>query len=142
MKVPNFSIHEYIKWTSKDEEGEYTHTGQIVGLDETKVTFRTKAGVMSIAYDEGDFEKMKAFKLDDPTPAPRLLVTSARTPVIIQNRRRDPNVATKLDRAQELYQTLTDKTRKSVIKTFIEQLGMTPAGASTYQAICKKKYPS
>lgn len=142
MKLPSFSIHEYIKWSAKDEEGEYNHVGQIIALDETKVTFRTKHGVMSIEYTNGEFEKTKAIKLDDPTPGPRIPVTSARAPIVIQTRRRDPNAATKLERAMELYQSLTDKTRKNVIKVLIDQLGMTPAGASTYQAICKKKYPS
>lgn len=140
MKVPNFSIYDYIKWTHADDQGEFSHQGQIVALDEQRATFRTKAGVMSVDYSEGSFEKIKAIKLDDPDPAPRTPITATREPIVIVQRRRELKLDTKLAKAFELYQKLEDKSRKNTIKVFTEQLGMTPAGASTYQAICKKKF--
>lgn len=139
MKIPNFLIHDCIKWTQTDEKGEFVHQGQVVVLDETKVSFRTSIGVMTVDYTVGSFEKIKNWKLEDN--APRILVTATREPTEIVQRRRELKTDTKLAKAQELYQKLEDKSRKAVIKAFIENLGLTPAGASTYQAICKRKFP-
>ena len=44
----------------------------------------------------------------------------------------------KADRAKKLYAELEDKTRKNVIAQFIEQIGLTPAAASTYFYNIKK----
>ena len=44
----------------------------------------------------------------------------------------------KADRAKALYATLEDKTRKNVIAQFVEQIGLTPAAASTYYYNIKK----
>lgn len=140
MKVPNFLIHEFIKWTTKDDQGEFSHQGQIILLDETKVMFHTKLGVMTVDYNDGEFEKIKALKSDELETAPRVPVTPTREPIAIVARRRELKMDTKLAKAYDLYQKLEDKSRKHVIKMFTEQLGMTPAGASTYQAICKKKF--
>ena len=44
----------------------------------------------------------------------------------------------KADRAKKLYAELEDKTRKNVIAQFVEQIGLTPAAASTYYYNIKK----
>lgn len=140
-KVSDLSIWDSIKWTATDTEGEYNHQGNIVGLDERHVTFQTQHGVMSVEFVAGTIEKVKAIKFEGEEHPPRLAVSTTRAPIpIAAKAKRDPKTGTKLDRAFELYQGLTDKSRKNAIKTFTEQLGMTPAGASTYQAICKKKF--
>lgn len=48
-----------------------------------------------------------------------------------------PEHGSKLERAVELYKQATDKSRKAIIELFVKELGMTPAGASTYQNKCK-----
>lgn len=50
-----------------------------------------------------------------------------------------PKSGTKLEQALVIYKNLTDKSRKNVIATFVKELNMTPAGASTYQYTCKKQ---
>lgn len=45
---------------------------------------------------------------------------------------------TKLERAKELYKANAEKSRKEIIELFVKELNMTPAGASTYHAQCKK----
>ncbi len=45
---------------------------------------------------------------------------------------------TKLERARAIYKANADKSRKEIIQLFVTELNMTPAGASTYHAQCKK----
>lgn len=43
-----------------------------------------------------------------------------------------PKAPSKAQLAREIYAAAVDKSRKVVTKMFIDQLGLTPAGASTY----------
>jgi len=45
----------------------------------------------------------------------------------------------KIDRAREIAATVEDPSRKNLIAAFVEQLGMTPAGASTYAQTVRKE---
>ena len=45
---------------------------------------------------------------------------------------------TKLEQARVIYAEMVGASRKAVIERFCAELNMTPAGASTYQALCKK----
>lgn len=49
-----------------------------------------------------------------------------------------PGAGTKMERAIEIYKNMPGATRQQIIDAFVSQLGMTPAGASTYQYNCKK----
>ncbi len=50
---------------------------------------------------------------------------------------RKHRAGTKYEAAVAIYKDASDKTRKDVIQLFVEKLNMTPAGASTYYAMCK-----
>jgi len=50
---------------------------------------------------------------------------------------RKHRAGTKYEAAVSIYKSVSDKTRKDVIQLFVEKLNMTPAGASTYYAMCK-----
>lgn len=48
----------------------------------------------------------------------------------------------KAQQAFDIYVAAEDKSRAAITKVFIEQLGMTAAGASTYMQNCKKRFES
>lgn len=50
-----------------------------------------------------------------------------------------PAAGSKLERAIEIYKSMPGASRQQIIQAFVSQLGMTPAGASTYQNTVKKK---
>lgn len=44
----------------------------------------------------------------------------------------------KKDQAQQIFNSMKDSSRKEIIEAFVAQLSMTPAGAATYYANCKR----
>jgi hypothetical protein len=73
-------------------------------------------------------------------PIPTLQVKQETEEVKVQQ----PNIVshqsgTKLERAHAIYKANADKSRKEIIQLFVTELNMTPAGASTYHAQCKKR---
>lgn len=49
-----------------------------------------------------------------------------------------PKAPSKAEQARQIYLAAEDKSRAAVTKLFVEQLGLTAAGASTYFQNCKK----
>lgn len=48
---------------------------------------------------------------------------------------------TKAERARALFRAMSGAARKTVIQAFIDQIGLSQAGASTYYSNCKKEKP-
>lgn len=48
----------------------------------------------------------------------------------------------KAELARQIYASATDRSRSAITKVFIEKLGLTAAGASTYMQNCKKWFES
>ena len=53
-----------------------------------------------------------------------------------------PKAPSKAEQARQIYAAAEDKSRSAVTKLFIEQLGLTAAGSSTYMQNCKKWFES
>lgn len=49
-----------------------------------------------------------------------------------------PGAGTKMERAIDIYKAMPGASRQQLISAFVDQLGMTPAGASTYAYNVKK----
>jgi len=119
---------DFIKWTSTDEEGAFSHVGRVLEVTDTNVTFETKMCVMTVPLTDGTFESAKAFKIDTPVAQPTAPKQKAKA----------TKTGTKLERAVVIYRQMKDATRKELIEAFVKQLDMTPAGASTYAAQVRK----
>ena len=53
-----------------------------------------------------------------------------------------PKAPSKAEQAREIYANAEDKSRAVITKLFMEQLGLTAAGSSTYMQNCKKWFES
>lgn len=118
-------IGDFIKWTGQDEDGKFSHTGKIVSLNDVWVEFQTPVGLMCVKRTE---------KLE---PAQPVALKSEAKPKV-EAAKREPGTGTKLERAVAIYKAMTEPTRQKLIEAFVAQLGMTPAGASTYAAQVRK----
>jgi hypothetical protein len=118
-------IGDFIKWTGQDEDGKFSHTGKIISLNEVWVEFQTPVGVMCVKRTE---------KL---TAAEPIELKSVAKPKV-EPAKAEPKAGTKLERAIAIYKAMTEPTRSQLINAFVTQLGMTPAGASTYAAQVRK----
>ena len=121
-------IGDFIKWTGQDEDGKFSHTGKIVSLNEVWVEFQTPVGRMCVKRTDGKFETAKPISLE---------VESKAKPTIGATKR-DVKEGSKLERAVAIYKAMAEPTRGKLIEAFVAQLGMTPAGASTYAAQVRK----
>ena len=89
-----------------------------------------------VVWTDGDgIEKLEKLLNREIKPEPKK-VQPAPTPVIEQPKPQQPQNGTKLERAKALFDAT--KSRKEMIAIFVAELNMTPAGASTYHAQCKK----
>ncbi len=119
---------DFIKWTSKDDEGTFSHVGQIISQNETWIEFKTKEGVMCVKRTDGKFEPHAAIELK----------CEQKAKPTIDAVKRDVKAGSKLEQCIEIYKTMRGATRKELIAAFVEKVHMTEAGASTYAAQVKK----
>lgn len=118
-------VGDFIEWTGQDEDGKFSYTGKIISLNEVWVEFQTPVGTMTVKRTE---------KLTPASPI-KLDACTERTK---SKPKAEPGTGTKLERAVAIYKAMTDPTRQKLIEAFVTQLGMTPAGASTYAAQVRK----
>lgn len=120
---------EFIKWTGKDEDGTFSHIGQILSVNDVWVEFQTREGKMCVKRTE---------KLELHAPIDLGKSAEQKAKPTLDQPKRDVKAGSKLDRCIEVYKTMRGATRKELIAAFVEQVGMTEAGASTYAAQVKK----
>lgn len=73
------------------------------------------------------------------TEAPKK-VNETKRPKVTKPKAEKSTAPSKAQQAYDIYAKAVDQSRKAMMKVFIEQLGLTPNGASTYVANCKKKF--
>lgn len=93
----------------------------IMSLESVEPTVDETVGAVS----EGALEKVKK-AVKEKTAKPKVVKPAKE------------KSESKMDKAKVLYAELEDKTRKNVIAQFVEQIGLTPAAASTYYYNIKK----
>lgn len=140
---------DFVKWTSQDKEGEFSHSGQIVSITEKKVKLRTARGVMEFGRNDGTLEPCEPVDLTPPSSfAEGEVAASAQasetTTAKEKKEKRAPRKRstgdgpTKAELALELVKNNPKATRKELIELLKDKLKMTPAGASTYVHNAKK----
>ena len=126
-----------IKWIAEDNQGTFEHIGIILNASPTHITINTQFGEITIPSDDGTITSYDGVVNLKPQP----ISQPTRTPKSTKKQRS----GTKKEKALSLYKNMmsgdgTHPTRKLFIDTLISSLNMTPAGASTYAAMCKKHF--
>ena len=126
-----------IKWVSKDDQGRFEHVGIILNTSPTHITINTQFGEIIIPSDDGTITPYDGIVNLKPQPITQSTTTTKST--------KKQRSGTKKEKALSLYKNMTSgdgthPTRKLFIQTLISSLNMTPAGASTYAAMCKKHF--
>ena len=133
-------IGDFVKWTSTDESGTFSHRGQVIDLTDTIVVLNTTEGRMGVRLEDGKFTKTRKFDLPDVQPVvkPKARKTKSKKTGAAKRPSGQPREGSKLAQAIEIAKSLETVDRKTLIAAFVDQLGMTPAGASTYASNVKK----
>lgn len=142
--------HDFCKWTSYDQDGRFTFVGEVIDIeDEGKLLLNTEFGLIGVHPNDGVTEQVeKPEKWGVPQTKTVHLATSATTISKPTKPRapRAPRVSgkpSKKEMALDIYRKMMDggihPQRKEVIGQLVSRLEMTPAGASTYAAVCKKE---
>lgn len=125
-------LNEYIKW-SPVEDPSIVHVGILTEENDDDIKFLTKCGEMTILKSDGYFQSSDREEFEH---------------VIVPVKEVEVNITeivsktgSKVEKALLIYNTMTSegKVRKDIIKTFMDQLDMSVAGAGTYYQNIKKK---
>lgn len=135
----------YIQFAIKDNDQSVSYVGQLIKRTQQRIEVKTKQGVLGLPVSDIIDLKVvdeQAYSTSPGIEKDNSVVYESRTITNKPTQHREGS--TRLNQALEIYQSLmTDNqhpARQSVIQSFVEQIGMTPAGASTYQQICKKHF--
>lgn len=110
-----------VKWTA--EEG--SHIGVVERYKNGRVSLRTNVGLLEMSDKDGTFKQT--------SEKPEVVVREVEAPAPKQVK-----AGTKLEQAVAIFKANQKATRQELIAAFVKQLGMTPAGASTYANQVKK----
>lgn len=130
----NFKTNTWIKWTSTDEDGTFSHTGQITGSTKTSVTLQTAEGSITIDKSDGTFA-------DARKPKGSKAVTAAATPAPAAapaGLRPVEELSDKMRSCIDLIRSASVTTRKELIQVLVTGLDMSAASASTFYNTAKR----
>jgi len=141
-----FTKGMFVEWKSEDENGTFTHQGEVVDYSTIAVIIQTSPAGSTITIPQNDgtlreVPKPKEWSLALPKKDAEE-PTSIKKPTT-KRVRVSTGGPSKKEQAVEIYKSMMENgnhpSRKDVIARFQSDLDMTPAGASTYQNICKKE---
>lgn len=137
--------NDFIKWTSVDNEGEFEHSGRVESVSANMIYLETDHGLMGIPKTDGNFESIEPFEIKRNDPMSKKNAT-AKTANKSEKKAAAPKKVvakkegvSKADQALEIVRQNPKAARKELIQMFVDQLGMSIAGASTYVYNAKKK---
>lgn len=142
-----FTKNQFIRWTSKDDEGTFSHVGQVISHKNGMIIFAdAMGGEMGVPEDEGKFEVVRKPRtwadkalgtgVDGKPRDPKRVAKNIRK----ARKARKSGEPTKKELALQLYRDLAGKGHgKAVtVQRFQDVLGMSLAGATTYYYNCKR----
>jgi len=124
----------FIEWKAED----FSYKGQVLETNDVETILLTMEGyTIGIPTTDGTISQIPQptnwGQQTPPTPSP---TTTKKTTAV--------KTGTKKQLALDLYESMIENntlpSRKDTINQFVTELDMTPAGASTYAAMCKKKF--
>lgn len=128
----------FVKFTDIDDEGTFTHVGQVTRITKKEIEFDTGIAVLGIPASEmhmlTSIDKPKNWKK-------RVKVADVKTTKTVK-KVKAKKTGTKRDLAFAIYADMiadgSVPARKDVIERLVTELDMTVAGASTYASMVKK----
>ncbi len=124
--MPLFQPNDFIRWSSKDEEGNFSHIGEVISCTEDTVVFYGDGYEFTVPLNDGKFAKARRPK-DWSVDAPRVEIPPSTPPA---KKPRAGKTGSKKERARIIFQNETE--RSAIIARFQSELDMSPAGAATY----------
>jgi hypothetical protein len=134
------NANDWIKWTSEDAEGTFETKGKVISVENGYIRFAGLDGYdYTVPNDDGTFTPIRkpANSKDAFIVLEKLEMTKKST----------SKKGSKKDKAVAIYTKMMDgqpngvhPTRGEVISAFTNKLGMTKAGASTYQNTIRKMF--
>jgi len=133
-------VDDFVRWTGSDEEGEFSHVGQVYYIKNEMVALRTQHGVIHVPAEDGAFkvvDKPKDWNLS-VVKTKRPTTASPNLPKTRKGQKRKKNGPTKIDLIVELLRKDPPSSRKDAIEKIVAAGISTPAGASTFYNTAKK----
>ena len=136
--MEKFKKGQFIRWTSTDNEGKFSHTGQVVSHKSGMITFITgpNAGEMGVPEDDGSFELVRKPRNWKETTAPASISKPKAVRKTVTHTRKTGS--SKLDLVVDLLRNDPPVDRKDAINKIVAAGISTPAGASTFYNSAKK----
>lgn len=145
-----FQKGEFVKWTGTDEQGKFSHVGEVASFIDERLTLIVSPAGSTMTIDLLDMSTKDEFKVVNKPKGWKLVKPEAEKvePVSIKKPttkvvKKSTDGKSKKEFALDIYKGMMENgnhpVRKEVIARFVSELNMTPAGASTYAATCKKE---
>lgn len=115
--------NSFVRWSFED--GSYD--GEVLAVTNSRIILQTDVGIIGVDQNDGEFKQIKR-----PANKPVTKLVKIVEPV------RETVRGSKKELAMAIYNANKDEPKSHVVELFVKQLGMTPAGASTYYYNCKK----
>lgn len=136
--MTKFKKGTFVRWTSKDDDGKFSHVGQVVKHAQGMIEFEVgqHGSVMGVPEDDGSFTKCKKPRNWKKAPT----TTTIKTTKPKARRKNTSGTPSKKDQAIIIYRDLFGKGhgKDATIQRFQDVLDMTKAGATTYFYIAKR----
>lgn len=140
--MAKFTKGQFIRWTSKDNEGTFSHVGQVISHKNGVIVFAdANGGKMGVPDTDGKFEvakKPRTWGAKIGGAKRKVKATSTAHKPVKQKRVRAKGGETKLDQVIALLRNDPPASRKDAIAKIVEAGITTAAGASTYYNSAKK----
>ena len=135
--MTKFRKNTFIKWSDKDEQGTFSHVGQVVKHEDGMVIFTDKhGGECGVPEDEGKFKQVRKPK---SWKAPAKNIGRTAVNKAVKKAKRVAGAPTKYEQVVAVFKSAQPRSRKEAIALVVEEVQMTPAGASTYVAKANKQ---
>lgn len=136
--MDNLKVGMFVKYTDHDEEGTFSHIGEIVEIGK-KISFDTGSAILSVPLEESNkfslIRRPKNWKSRGTAISPKLEKTQTTSQVVVRTKKG----GTKREQVEALVLANPEMSRKEHIDLVVKEVGMTPAGASTYVSEARKK---
>ena len=147
-----FKKGSFVKFTDSDEDGEYSFVGQIQRVDNKAEMIHLYAekpyGEIGLPFSDKSnmtsAKKPRGWKVPSSQSINRAARPRKKTEITVisatstKGKTKMPKTGSKGEQVLNIVRANADKSRKELIDIVVDQIGMTPAGASTYVSNSRK----
>lgn len=122
----------FVRWTGTDDEGKFSHVGQVAAVSKSHVTLDTAVGVWSIELDDGTFTKARKPRTWNKRDEAPLKTVSRAKPAPKRE------LSARMQEVVAVVKANAGLTRKEYVELIATECKMSTAGASTYYNTARK----